>query len=337
MTPWIEAIALWLADFYLAATILLITACAALCLIKQPARRMAFAWGTLVSLLVAAGLSQTASRPRVDPRRLFARQEQPTVRVDTTQPPAAEPPVAEISFASQQPARPEQMDPPPQADPRPPVDVFAQPEIAIDSPSDARFDSRTIVGDAVLLFLTGAVLMAARLAVGAWQAARLVRKSLAASPALVDELRAIVGGEGRLPRLRINARLVTPVATGALLPAIVLPERFAKSSRRGELRAVLGHEWAHIQNGDLWLLALDRCLFPLLWAHPVYWWLRRRMRQDQEILADAAAASLIGPADYAAQLVAWRGTWRACGGSSFPTRSESGSAHRDFRCGSRQF
>jgi beta-lactamase regulating signal transducer with metallopeptidase domain len=305
MTHWSEAIALWLADFYLAATILLITACAALCLIKQPARRMAFAWGTLVSLLVAAGLSQTASRPRVDPRRLFARQEQPTVRVDTTQPPAAEPPVAEISFASQQPARPEQMDPPPQADPRPPVDVFAQPEIAIDSPSDARFDSRTIVGDAVLLFLTGAVLMAARLAVGAWQAARLIRKSLAASPALVDELRAIVGGEGRLPRLRINARLVTPVATGALLPAIVLPERFAENSARGELRAVLGHEWAHIHNGDLWLLALDRCLFPLLWAHPAYWWLRRRMRQDQEILADAAAASLIGPADYAAQLVVW--------------------------------
>src|SRR6202035_1583001 len=52
-------------------------------------------------------------------------------------------------------------------------------------------------------------------------------------------------------------------------------------------------------------LALDRGLFPLLWAHPAYWWLRRRMRQDQEFLADAAAASLIGPADYAAPLVVW--------------------------------
>ena len=85
----------------------------------------------------------------------------------------------------------------------------------------------------------------------------------------------------------------------------MLPQRFAENSPRGELRAVLGHEWAHIRNGDLWLLALDRCLFPLLSAHPVYLWLRRRIRQDQEFLADAAAASLIGPADYAAQLVAW--------------------------------
>ncbi len=147
--------------------------------------------------------------------------------------------------------------------------------------------------------------MAARLAVGAWQASRLIRKSLTAPPTLVDELRAIVGEGARLPRLRLNARLVTPVATGALRPTIVLPAHFAENSPCGELRAVLGHEWAHICNGDLWLLALDRCLFPLLSAHPVYWWLRRRIRQDQEFLADAAAASLIGPADYAAQLVAW--------------------------------
>ncbi len=68
MTPWLDAIALWLADFYLAATILLVLAGAALCLIKQPARRMALAWGTLVSLLVAAVFCLLASRPRIDPR-----------------------------------------------------------------------------------------------------------------------------------------------------------------------------------------------------------------------------------------------------------------------------
>jgi hypothetical protein len=310
MTPWIDAIALWLADFYLAATILLIVACAALGLIKQPARRMAVSWGTLVSLLAAAVVCQLASRPRVDPRQLFSRQERPTVRVETTEsrpaePQAAEPPVSEISFARQQPAPPEEIDAPPQAGREPPPDVVSQPEIAIENRSGAGIDSRTIVSDAVLMFLMGAALIAARLAVGAWQASRLVRTSLAAPPALVDELRAIVGGGSRLPRLRLNVRLVTPVATGALWPTIVLPERFSETSARGELRAVLGHEWAHIHNSDLWLLALDRCLLLVLWAHPAYWWLRRRMRQDQEFLADAAAASLIGPADYAAQLVAW--------------------------------
>ena len=305
MTPWIEAIALWLADFYLAATILLVLAGVALCLIKQPAWRMALAWGTLVSLLVAAVLCVLASRPRIDPRQLFAREERPAVPVDATARQVPELPVSAIPFASEQPAPEQQIDPPHQADPEPPTDVVSQPAIAVENPPGAGIDTGTIVGDAVLLFLTGAVLMAARLAVGAWQASRLIRKSVAAPPALVDELRTIVGGGVRLPRLRLNARLVTPVATGALRPTIVLPQRFAENSPCGELRAVLGHEWAHICNGDLWLLALDRCLFPLLWAHPVYWWLRRRIRQDQEFLADAAAASLIGPADYAAQLVAW--------------------------------
>jgi beta-lactamase regulating signal transducer with metallopeptidase domain len=305
MTPRIEAIALWLADFYVAATILLILSGVALCLIKQPARRMALAWGTLVSLLVAAVLCQLASRPRVDPRQLFAREERPALQLEAAERQAPEPPASEIPFASQRPAPELQMDPRQAADPGPRGDAVAQPEIAVEQPTGAAFDWRTIVGDVVLLFLTGAVLMAARLAVGAWQASRLIRKSLAAPPSLVDELRAIVGSGARLPRLRLNARLVTPVATGALWPTIVLPRRFAENSQRGELRAVLGHEWAHIRNGDLWLLALDRCLFPLLWAHPAYWWLRRRMRQDQEFLADAAAASLIGPTDYAAQLVAW--------------------------------
>ena len=80
MTPWIEAIALWLADFYLAATILLVLAGVALCLIKQPAWRMAVAWGTLVSLLVAAVFCLLASRLCIDPREIFVRRNGPLSR-----------------------------------------------------------------------------------------------------------------------------------------------------------------------------------------------------------------------------------------------------------------
>ena len=42
---------------------------------------------------------------------------------------------------------------------------------------------------------------------------------------------------------------------------------------------------------------------PVLFAHPVYWWLRRRTREDQELLADAAAAD--GRVDYAEALLSW--------------------------------
>jgi hypothetical protein len=52
----------------------------------------------------------------------------------------------------------------------------------------------------------------------------------------------------------------------------------------------------------LWLLALERLLVPLLAVHPLFWWLRRSIRLDQELLADAAAAG-DEPAEYAEALL----------------------------------
>ena len=46
-------------------------------------------------------------------------------------------------------------------------------------------------------------------------------------------------------------------------------------------------------------------LLVFLWAQPLYWFLRRRTRLDQEALADAAAAELTSRQHYAEQLVAW--------------------------------
>ena len=66
---------------------------------------------------------------------------------------------------------------------------------------------------------------------------------------------------------------------------LILPERFLDAEPANQLEAALAHEWAHICNRDLWLIALVRLLLPVLFAHPGYWWLRRRIRDDQELLA----------------------------------------------------
>ncbi len=60
----------------------------------------------------------------------------------------------------------------------------------------------------------------------------------------------------------------------------------------------------HIRNGDLRQLAVLRLLLPVLYLHPLYWWMRRRVRLDQELLADGAAS---GPdrIAYAETLLAW--------------------------------
>lgn len=302
MNPALEGFVLWLADFYLAATLLLLAACAALTLLKQPARRMAVAWGTFIALLLAAFLCGVASRPRVDLRSLIARPaplavevmpndavpSSPTVHttlensIETTPPVAVSETVVEL-----------------------PVEVAAQPVRVIEAVPERKFDFQKALAGGLWIFLIGSALITVRLVVGVWQAVRLVRGSGAAPRELVEELRSIVGAGVQLPRLRLHGQLVTPVATGTFWPTIALPRRFYEMATREELRAALAHEWAHIRNGDLWLLALDRCLLPVLWAHPIFGVVRRRARQDQELLADAAAATLADPAEYAAQLVAW--------------------------------
>ena len=92
------------------------------------------------------------------------------------------------------------------------------------------------------------------------------------------------------------------MALGLRRPTILLPTGLVEDGSPQAIRAVLTHEWAHIRNGDLWLLALGRCLLVLLFAQPLFWWLRRAIRGDQELLADAAAAGDNRPA-YAEELL----------------------------------
>src|SRR5690606_28651701 len=105
--------------------------------------------------------------------------------------------------------------------------------------------------------------------------------------------------------LRLSDELTTAVALGLLRPMIVLPTSFAKRHGKASIRTALAHELAPVRNGDLWLVAALRVVMLLLWAHPGYWLVRRGVRLDQELLADAAAADVTSRDSYAAQLVGW--------------------------------
>ena len=64
MTAWSEGLSGWLIDFYAAASIVLVAAITAGFLIRQPVKRMAVAWATLVGLTILAVLSATPAWPR---------------------------------------------------------------------------------------------------------------------------------------------------------------------------------------------------------------------------------------------------------------------------------
>jgi beta-lactamase regulating signal transducer with metallopeptidase domain len=303
MTAWMEPFAFWLADVYLAATILLLATAAIFALVKQPALRMSIAWGIVPGLLLVACWCLSSSRPHLG---LWPA---PCVETKPTEIPSAVSPVPAPVIVTEPEAERDRMASD-RFEPRPitvqaAAPIMSPPTVsAVNEPGRHAWSARLLAGF-VWTFLAGSLFVASWLVLGVWRASRLVRESEPAPQACLDELQALIGAPSRSPRLRVNRRLLTPVATGAIAPAILLPAESSRAGSGHELRAVLAHEWTHIKNGDLWLLALDRIVLSLLWAHPFYWWTRRRFRADQEFLADAAAAAQIGAADYAALLVHW--------------------------------
>ncbi|MGE3171320.1 MAG: M56 family metallopeptidase [Planctomycetota bacterium] len=114
------------------------------------------------------------------------------------------------------------------------------------------------------------------------------------------------------PRLSRCARLPSPIAFALVRPEVCLPERIDELGD-DELRALFGHELAHVQRADAaWLLlgALVHALFPWqLWWIPV----RRRLQAIAELRCDEAAASRAGGVAVASclvQVASWLGSQR---------------------------
>src|SRR6185503_2131004 len=116
-----------------------------------------------------------------------------------------------------------------------------------------------------IAWLTIAAAALGWLALGLVRAWRLIARSEPAPMWTHDELRQIVGPARRsLPGLLTSKQIASALALGTLRPRIVLPLESATESNAPAVRAALAHEWAHIASGDLWLLALERSLVPLL-------------------------------------------------------------------------
>lgn len=146
------------------------------------------------------------------------------------------------------------------------------------------------------------------LAIGAIAAHRLRLSSTAAPPELLKLLQHLAPPTG--VALKTSSQITVPVALGLSRPIILLPESFTEiqsaiQNPQSEIAPILAHELAHIRNHDLHWLAVSRALMVLLWSQPLYWLVRRRMRLDQESLADAAAADVSTREQYAEQLVSW--------------------------------
>ena len=304
---WIEQLAMWWADYLAASTALLALVLIAGITMRQPVQRMAAAWATMLALVVLVICCAAPGWPRW------------TVRawLPMPQPAAAAIPTLASDSRTNFDAVREHLA---HLDRQPSVDgatagrdkLEKNPATATTNPAKAAgvdtkpasFDYATLLMRSLLL---GSAMVIAWLILGQFRAWRLCRGASAAPESATAELRSLADPQRRLPRLLVDRRLSSAGAIGLWHPTILLPADalHAEENSRAALRAMLAHELAHIEHGDLWLLALGRLLLVVLYMHPLYWLLRRRVLADQELLADAAAANQCGRHRYAETLVAW--------------------------------
>jgi beta-lactamase regulating signal transducer with metallopeptidase domain len=283
MNATLAPLAYWLLDFAVLASLLMLAAIGLRLIVRQPAARVSLAWGTWLGVAILAIVTALPAWPRLELAALLH----------------DKPVAAERLFAEALP-------------PLDPVVVYAALEnlpafIEADEPAAPApfWSTLSPLEYASLAWLVAAVLALGWIGLGWWQTRRLLRRS-SPVPAWVNEELARLASTGSRagPRALGSKRITSAVALGAARPKIVLPADSLREDNVAAIRAALAHEWAHIRHGDLWLLAVERLLAPLLAVHPLFWWLRRVVRLDQEILADAAAAG-DAPIEYAEALLAW--------------------------------
>jgi beta-lactamase regulating signal transducer with metallopeptidase domain len=153
-------------------------------------------------------------------------------------------------------------------------------------------------------YLTGAVILLARLATGWWRATSLIRS---ADPVSVPS--------GRIP-VRESAAVAAPLTAGVFRPRVLLPQGW-RDWPAENLRAVLAHEAAHVRRRDGMIALMaqaNRCLF---WFHPLAWWLEREIVATAEQAADEAALGIAtAPRAYAQILIEMADEVRRRGGRS---------------------
>jgi len=121
----------------------------------------------------------------------------------------------------------------------------------------------------------------------------------------------VAGPKNRRVSLLVSPRCRQPFTFAWLWPVIVLPPALVVRGKERELRWALAHEWSHIANRHTWGWALAGLTRAIYWPQPFVWLLRRRLRLEQDFIADAqAAGSSANAPEYATFLTTQAATAR---------------------------
>lgn len=153
-------------------------------------------------------------------------------------------------------------------------------------------------------FVTGAGLSAVFLLLSALVLFRILRRARAApTPVVTLATRLAAPRSVSGVRILVTQHRIRPFCVHLGRPTVVLPERLCDAARGEQLKHVLLHELSHLEQRDGRGQLLFALALPLLYWHPVYWWLKSRVRLSAEMLADDHAAAQSEKKSYAQQLI----------------------------------
>ncbi len=142
------------------------------------------------------------------------------------------------------------------------------------------------------VWLIGAAVLAARLALAWLGLRRIIARSEAAPSRVVAQCRAVAEAIGA-PAVRVvcSAEIATPCVAGLRPPVLLLP---ARALLDDDLSGVFAHELAHARGHDLAWNLLAHFATIALWFHPLAWRLRSAHAAACDAVCDAVAADFLG-------------------------------------------
>jgi len=126
---------------------------------------------------------------------------------------------------------------------------------------------------------------------------RLVRRGQPANEALAER----VAAAARRLRMRpVAARLLGGLASPLVVclgrPRLLWPAEYSDAEALSRLTPVLAHELAHVKRRDHWVAWLEVAAGVACWWNPVFWFVRRQLRETREMACDALALASTGDA-----------------------------------------
>lgn len=154
-----------------------------------------------------------------------------------------------------------------------------------------------------MTFLLVAGIFSVRLLFSHLRVARFVWRSRPA-----DEIAPVIAraqaATSATAQVSFSADVKGPIATGVLMPRVLLPEE-ARDWSEARLYTVLVHELTHVKQRDALAQLAAELVCTVQWWNPLAWWAKKRLQRERELAADELVlASGMLPSSYAGELLA---------------------------------